>query len=156
VSFGYRSHESTVSGVNASFQMIRNMLLQSGRFFSEDDFHARRRVAVIGATLSSQLFGNAPAVGNDVKINAVRFRVIGVLKKKVQISNYATPDDISVFVPLSSLAELVDSRYLSDIVVLPVAGSPRNRVIADIRSALARVHNFNAADERAVTITDWN
>jgi putative ABC transport system permease protein len=156
VSFGYRTRDYSISGVHASFEKIRNMVIEDGRFFNEEDVRARRRVAVIGATLKQELFSGLEAVGNDIKINGARFTVVGVLKKKLQVSNYGPPDDTTAFVPLTALSDMVDTRYLNDIVVLPASGPFRKKVIEEIRATLARLRNFNARDERAVIIIDWN
>jgi putative ABC transport system permease protein len=156
VSLGYRVRDYSVAGVYAAFERIRGMEMDTGRFLSEDDVLHRRRVVVIGAKLKTELFSGRPAVGSEVKINGVRFAVIGVLRKKTQITNYNTPDDLTAFVPYTSLSTLMDIRYLNNIVVLPVSNRFRNRLIPDLRAALARAHNFNVRDERAVEILDWN
>ena len=155
-SFGYRSRDYAVSGVYACFERIRSMDIADGRFLSEDDVLHRRRVVVIGDTLRKELFSGLPAVGNEIKINGVRFNVIGVLKKKTQITNYASPDDMTAYVPLTTLSGYTDVRYLSNLVLLPVSNQFRDRIVADVRSALARAHNFNVKDERAVEIVEWN
>jgi putative ABC transport system permease protein len=156
VSLGYRVRDYSVAGVYAAFGRIRGMTMDTGRFLSDEDVLHRRRVAVIGATLKTEMFSGRPAVGSEVKINGVRFAVIGVLKKKTQITNYNAPDDMTAFVPYSSLSTLVDIRYLNNLVILPVSNRFRDRLIPDLRSALARAHNFNVRDERAVEILDWN
>jgi putative ABC transport system permease protein len=97
-----------------------------------------------------------PALGADIKVNGVRFSVIGVLEKKTQITNYSPPDDRSVFVPYSTLATMTNVRYLDNIVVLPAQNHFRQRIIEDLRTALARAHHFGVRDERAVVILDWN
>jgi putative ABC transport system permease protein len=79
-----------------------------------------------------------------------------VLEKKTQISNYAPPDDMTAFVPLTALAGLTDTRYLYAIVLLPASNMFRDRIVTDIRSALARAHNFNVKDTSAVRIIEWN
>lgn len=156
VSFGYRTREYSVSGVTASFRFIRNMWMAEGRFISDEDVLHRRRVAVIGATVKKELFSGRPAVGQSIKIKGARFTVIGVLKKKVQISNYGAPDDMRVFLPFTTLSDLIDTRYLSNVVLTPANGPLRSRVIQEIRATLARLHNFNVKDDRAVRIIDWN
>ena len=156
VSLGYRVRDYSIAGVYAAFERIRGMELDTGRFLSEDDVLHRRRVVVIGAKLKTELFSGRPAVGTEIKINGVRFAVIGVLRKKTQITNYNMPDDMTAFVPYTSLSTLMDIRYLNNIVVLPVSNRFRDRLIPDLRAALARAHNFNVRDERAVEILDWN
>jgi putative ABC transport system permease protein len=155
-SYGYRSRDYQVAGVYAAFERIRSMDLADGRFLSEDDILRRRRVAVIGDNLRKELFSGLPPLGNEIKINGVRFTVIGVLKKKTQITNYATPDDMTVYAPLTTLSGMTDVRYLSDLVLLPASNGFRDRVVADVRAALARAHNFSLKDEQAVKIIEWN
>lgn len=156
VSFGYRTKDHSVAGVEAPFEVIRQMEVEYGRFVSDDDVAQRRRVAVLGASLKKELFSGLPALGRDIKIGGVRYTVIGVLRKKTQISNYSTPDDESVFVPFPTLVAQVDARYLDDIVILPAQNGFRNRIVDEVRAALGREHRFSPRDERAVMIMDWN
>ncbi len=154
--FNERMRSYNVSGVYASFARIREAVVASGRFISEEDVLHRRRVVVIGETLRHELFSGVPAVGGEVKIGGMRFTVIGVLEKKTQVSNYTTPDDITAFVPFSTLSGILNTRYLDNIVLLPASNLFRDRIAADVRAALARAHNFNVKDERAVEIIEWN
>ncbi len=154
--FNDRTRNYSVSGVYASFQRIRNAEIAVGRFLTEQDVLQRRRVVVIGETLRKQLFSGLPAVDSEVKINGARFTVVGVLEKKTQITNYEAPDDLTAFVPFSTLSGLADVRYLDDIVLLPASNQFRDRIAAEVRAALARAHNFNETDERAVQIIEWN
>ena len=156
VNYGYRTRDFTVAGVYQTFQRIRAMDIDAGRFLSDDDVLQRRRVAVIGADVRKQLFSGRPAVDAEIKINGVRFTVAGVLVKKTQISNYAPPDDMTVYIPFTTMATMINTRYINNIVVLPVSNQFRDRIVADLRTAMAREHNFNARDERALTILDWN
>ncbi len=154
--FNERTRSYSVSGVYAAFGRIRSAELASGRYLSEDDVLHRRRVAVIGENVRKELFAGIPALGSEIKISGIRFTVIGILAKKTQISNYSTPDDMTTFIPFTTLASLSDVRYLDDIVLLPASNLFRDRVVADVRSALARNHNFNTQDTRAVEIIEWS
>ena len=156
VAFGDRTRSYGISGVYACFERIRDAALAGGRYLSEDDVLHRRRVAVIGENVRHELFSGLPAIGNEIKIKGIRFTVIGLLEKKTQISNYSEPDDMTVFVPFSTLSGITDTRYLEDIVLLPASNLFRDRIVADLRSALARAHNFNVTDTRAVEILEWN
>jgi putative ABC transport system permease protein len=156
INFNYRTKDTKVAGVYACYQQIRHMDIEVGRFLTEEDILHRRRVAVIGADLKKDLFSGMPAEAAEIKINGVRFTVIGVLKKKTQISNYDMSDDMCAFIPYTTLANMVNSQYLNNIVVLPANNHFRHRIVSDLRAALARAHNFNTRDERAVTILDWS
>lgn len=154
--FNERTRGYSVAGVHACYERIREEVVADGRFLSEDDVLHRRRVVVIGDTIRKELFSGLPALGSEIKINGIRFTVIGILQKKTQISNYDSPDDMTAFIPLTAMAGFVDVRYLNAIVLLPASNIFRDRVVGDVRSALARAHNFNTQDERAVTILEWN
>jgi putative ABC transport system permease protein len=156
VTFSDRTRSYGVSGVYASFERIRSAALAGGRYLSEEDVLHRRRVAVIGENVRHELFSGLPAIGSEIKLKGVRFTVVGLLEKKTQISNYSNPDDMTVFVPFTTLSGITDTRYLDDIVLLPASNLFRDRIVADIRSALARAHNFNVNDTRAVEIIEWN
>jgi putative ABC transport system permease protein len=156
VIYNDRTRSYGVSGVYASFEKIRSAEVAQGRYFSEEDVLQRRRVAVIGENVRHELFSGLPCLGSEIKIVGVRFTVIGLLEKKTQISNYSAPDDMTVFVPFTALSGLTDTRYLEDIVLLPASNQFRDRIVTDVRAALARAHNFNVKDERAVTIIEWN
>jgi putative ABC transport system permease protein len=156
VMFNDRTRSYSVAGVYACYERIREEVVAVGRFISEDDVLHRRRVVVIGDTIRKELFSGLPALGNEIKINGVRFTVIGILQKKTQISNYEAPDDMTAFIPLTALSMFVDIRYLNAIVLLPASNNFRDRIVTDVRTALARAHNFNVQDERAVTILEWN
>lgn len=156
LSFNDRVRSHDVSGVYACYERIRNASVADGRYLSEEDVLHRRRVVVIGADIRRELFNSLPAIGSEIKIGGVRFTVIGVLEKKTQISNYDDPDDVTAFVPFSTLAAMADARYLNNIVLLPASNHFRDRIVADVRAALARAHHFNVNDTRAVEIIDWN
>ncbi len=154
--FNARLRSYSVSGVYACYQQIREEVVGAGRFLSEEDVLHRRRVVVIGDNIRKELFSGIPAVGSELKINGVRFAVVGVLEKKTQITNYDTPDDMTAFIPFTTLSSLTDVRYLHDIVLLPASNLFRDRIVTDVRAALARAHNFNVQDTRAVEILEWN
>jgi putative ABC transport system permease protein len=63
---------------------------------------------------------------------------------------------MTVFVPFTTLSGITDTRYLDDIVMLPASNLFRDRIVADVRAALARAHAFNVNDTRAVEIIEWN
>ena len=53
----------------------------------------RRRVIFLGGRLREQLFSGRPAVGETVLVAGVPFQVVGVMARKIQLSNYFSSDD---------------------------------------------------------------
>jgi putative ABC transport system permease protein len=153
---GSRQQNITIRGVEVPYGIIRNMTLTSGRWFSEEDSSHKRRVAVLGSKAAGKLFGEIPPEGEFVTINGLQFQVIGLLETKTQISNYNTPDNECIFIPLTTVSLLTDIKHPEDIVFMPVNPIFRQTAVRDVRTLLARTHNFSPNDERAVEVIVFN
>ncbi len=55
--------------------------IEEGRFFTEGEAQAGRAVAIIGADIKAQLFGEEDPIGKSIKIKGRKLEVIGVFKK---------------------------------------------------------------------------
>ena len=153
---GYRSQQYGVRAVLPAYEKVRNMQLLSGRWVSAEDDLQKQRVAVIGGKVAERLFGEIPAEGEEVSINGLRFTVIGVLKTKTQISNYNRPDNECLFIPYSAGSLFRDPRYPSYIVWSPLNPVFREAAVRQVRETVARLHNFNPRDERAIRFVVFN
>ena len=107
---------SPVRGVCPEYGEMRNETPSEGRWLSKSDEIERRRVAFIGGRIREQLFSGRPAVGETVKIGGVSFTVVGVMARKIQLSNYFSSDDQSVWIPYSAAGDLWNTRYGSVLV----------------------------------------
>jgi putative ABC transport system permease protein len=153
---GYRQQNMSVRAVEPPYGRVRNMTLETGRWISPEDELTKQRVAVLGAKAANKLFGEIPPEGENIAINGIQFRVVGLLKTKTQISNYNTPDNECVFIPMSAGSLFRDIKYPSDIVWMPANPLFRKDAIKGVREVLARTHNFSATDERAVEVFVFN
>ena len=75
----------------------------------------------LGGRLKEQLFSGRPAVGETVQVSGVRFTVIGVMARKIQLSNYFSSDDDSSWIPYSTAGDLWNTRYAAVMVFEPIA-----------------------------------
>jgi len=144
-----------VRGVNHEYGLMRGHYLQEGRRISAEDVQYGRKVAVIGNDLRVKLFSEAPALEEEIKINGLPFTVIGVLQKKVAMSNYFRPDDQCIFVPHTAMATMTSTRYLSVMVVQPVNPVMEAQALTQVAQVLGRNHNFDPRDERALYMNKW-
>jgi len=147
---GSRSAQFMTRAAMPAYGRIRNMSMQSGRWLGLEDEVQKNRVAVIGAKVAERLFGEIPPEGEEIAVSGVRFTVIGVLKTKTQIANYNRPDNECVFIPYATASLFRDLRYPAAIVWSPVNPQFREAAVAQVRETLARIHDFNQRDERAV------
>ena len=84
-------------GVSLDYIDIKRWKIVSGDAFSEDDIDRAASVCLLGQTAKTQLFGDAEAVGEVVRIGAAPFRVVGLLGSKGQSASGQDQDDTIVF-----------------------------------------------------------
>jgi putative ABC transport system permease protein len=150
--WGDRMASAGVRAVSDQYGAIRGMFLAEGRFLSPEDLANMRRVVVLGYDLKEKLFSRSPALSQDVFINGVRFSVIGILRKKIAISNYFTQDDLCGMIPINVMGILSDIRYNSVLVFQPVSGPMEERAIKQVLAILGEIHKFNPADDKALFV----
>jgi putative ABC transport system permease protein len=150
ITYGDRLLQTAIRGVYPEYGEIRNEVPGEGRWISPEDFQERRRVVFLGGHVREQLFGGRPPVGEIVRIGGVRFTVIGVMDRKIQITNYFSPDDDCAWIPYTAAGDLWDTRYASVIVFSLVAPQFEKAAIAQVRAALAKRQRFSPTDERAI------
>ena len=115
VSFGSREREVTVIGATHDFFPIRHLAIGSGQALPAIDPQRGATVAVIGSGLRRELFGSQQVLGQWVRINDRRFRVIGVIGEGGE-SLGQNLDDMIV-IPVASAQSLFDSPSLFRILI---------------------------------------
>lgn len=152
MNYGLKTTANGVRGINAEYPAMRGMFIAEGRNLTKADVVQQRRVAVLGADLRRRLFSNAPAVGERFRIAGITFTVIGVIKKKVSISNYFGLDDENAFVPYTAMGLITNTRYLSVLVYQPRSSALNSEAKRQVMRVLGKNHRFNPLDERAILI----
>ncbi len=147
-----KEKEATIRAVWPEYSIIRNIRITDGRWINEDDRLRRRRVAVLGYEVAKEVFGEAPAVNEEITLNGLRFTVIGVMDNKLQISNYNRRDNQCIFVPYETFSLLGDIQHPRYYVWRPATPDSRERAIRMVRAKLAELHRFSPNDEKAVEI----
>ncbi|HID93668.1 MAG TPA: ATP-binding cassette domain-containing protein [bacterium (Candidatus Stahlbacteria)] len=77
--------DTRILGTSPSYQTIRNLELEGGRFFGQEELDSWAKVCVIGKTVKEELFGDEHPIGKEIKIRDERFTVIGILKEKGRV-----------------------------------------------------------------------
>jgi putative ABC transport system permease protein len=91
---GQGNWRTLINGVSTDFLAIRDWSATSGSFFSDGDLRAGRKVAVLGATVASNLFPGTDPVGAQIQIGKVPFTVVGVMAARGQNAGGMDQDDI--------------------------------------------------------------
>jgi len=150
IAYGTRSSTYTVRGTYASYQQVRHIDVAEGSFFDDQHDFAHIRVAVIGADVKKKLFSGQNAIGEDIRINGITYKVIGILRKL--LSDGEDNMNAMVYIPFSTMSDLADTFYLNAI-ALGYEGE-HAKVAKAARDSLAFHHNFDPKDHRAVFVFD--
>src|SRR6266542_3293772 len=141
---------AAIRGVCPEYGEMRNEVASEGRWLTASDEIERRRVAFLGGRIREQLFSGRPAVGETVTIAGVRFEVVGVMQRKIQLSNYFSSDDDSVWIPYSAAGDLWNTRYAAVLVFEPIAPQFEKKAMAQVLAAIATRQGFSPTDPKAL------
>jgi len=98
---GNKNWSSRTTGTTPDFFLVRNWVFAEGASFTIDDQKLGKRVAVIGATVANQLYGDDTALGMTMRINGLPFLIVGILESKGQGFDGRDQDD-TVFIPITT------------------------------------------------------
>jgi putative ABC transport system permease protein len=91
-----------VIGTTSNYVDVRRFTMVAGHMFSDGDDAARKRYAVLGASIPRMLNANpAGMIGSDISIRGIQFEVIGILGEKGSQGSFANLDE-QVIVPLET------------------------------------------------------
>jgi putative ABC transport system permease protein len=150
ISYGDRMvGTAPVRGVCPEYGEMRNEVPSQGRWLNAEDELERRRVIFLGGRLKEQLFSGRPAVGETLQVAGVRFTVVGVMARKIQLSNYFSSDDDSSWIPYSTAGDLWNTRYAAVMLFQPIAPQFEKKAMAQVLAAVAERQNFSPTDPKA-------
>ena len=150
---GANNYPSSVSGVSMDYLTIRQLTVEQGEMFTENDIRTSAKVCVIGKTIVDNLFpdGSDP-IGKVIRCNQIPFRVIGVLKSKGYNSMGMDQDDV-VLAPYSTVMKrLLAQTYLSGIFASALTEEMTEEAVDEITTILRREHKLKKTDDDDFTI----
>ncbi len=149
--YGSNNYRSRVTGVTAVYPSMRAAAPYYGRFFSEEENIRLKKVAVLGQTVVTQLFGAEDPVGRTIKINRKNFTVIGVLPMK-GAAGFQDQDD-TVIVPLNTAMKvLLGKKYVDSVWVEVSDYTLMPEVQEDIKALVRKRHGVPAYKDDDVSL----
>jgi len=112
-----KNTNTTIDGTTVDYPAVRNLEIENGNFISTQNVRNYSKVAVLGPTASTDLFGEGvDPIGQIVRIKSIEFKVIGVTKSKGG-TGFSNQDDM-IYIPLSTAQRfLAGEEYVSTISV---------------------------------------
>ncbi|MFD2932884.1 ABC transporter permease [Spirosoma flavum] len=107
---GNNSMASLIQGTTFEYNIISDVPIDQGRYFTQQEMDVGRNVAIIGSDVADNLFPGQEPVGKSLKINSLNFVVIGVQHKKGEsIINVGGNPDIKCMIPYGAFSKMFHS-----------------------------------------------
>ena len=144
---GNQNVNTTINGAGEDYVDIRAWDFADGVNFSSADVKAATKVAILGNTVATNLFGDASPVGQIVRIQNAPYTVVGLLKPKGMSMMGSDQDDV-VLVPWSSaLVRLTGTDSFRSITVQAESAEQVEQMMEDIGALLRQRHRLREGAE---------
>ncbi|MFH1825458.1 MAG: ABC transporter permease [Candidatus Firestonebacteria bacterium] len=127
---------SMVIGVYANMPEVYNWKIAQGNFFKQEDVNVGRKTVVIGETIVKDFFpsGNANAIGKEISVKGIKFRIIGILESKGKMFDMDM-DDI-VVMPITTAHNLIGSTEIHQITLKVPNAKDVNKAVLETKRIL--------------------
>lgn len=150
LTYGNQNWSTTVYGIQPSYLYIKNYEIEMGRGFVKEDLQNSAKVALIGSTVASELFGDVDPINKVIRVGNVPFKVIGLLKTKGQSGPF-DQDDL-IFIPITTAQKKVFGTdfpgTVSQIVIKGQNPDTLNDTMQDIEEILTARHNLGKNQDK--------
>ncbi|WP_457636365.1 ABC transporter permease [Persephonella sp.] len=143
---------STIIGVGREYPKLRNINVEKGRFYTEDEEKTGQKVIVLGYKVAKDLFKNEDPIGKTILIFRVPCKIIGVMEEKgVDISG--EDQDSLIYTPLkTAMRRLANVDYINTIYVQVDNRENIPYVKKKIRQLLRKRHHIKRGEKDDFTV----
>lgn len=152
VTYGSETGSFTIRAVHPGHQILERTQVIAGRYLNPLDLAEHRKVAVIGTVVADALFGKAAAIGEEIKINGIAFRVIGVFDDEG-----SEREREFIYLPISTAQRTFDGRNRIAQILYTTGNADlaRSQAMAGrTTEILATNHGFDPEDPRALFVNN--
>ena len=145
---GNNNTPSTIYGISPDYMEIRQLKIEDGEMFTDEDIKTSAKVCVIGKTVADNLFTNGEdPVGKVIRYNKIPFRIVGVLKAKGYNSFGMDQDDMVLAPYTTVMKRILSVTYLQGINASAITEDMTDLAIDDITSILRESPKLKGSDE---------
>lgn len=145
-----------ITGTTEDYLIARNVSINAGSFFSQQQMKSSAKVAVLGPTVRDDVFGeNSNPIGQNIRINNIDFQVIGLTQSKGG-SGFNNQDDI-IYIPLTTAQHyLSGNSYVNNISIAAIDQSSMTSVQEQVSSLLLTRHKISDSTQADFNIINQN
>jgi putative ABC transport system permease protein len=150
---GNQNWSTRIQGTDVDFPLIREWPIRYGSFFSTQDVNGAAKVAILGRTVSNQLFGpDVDPTGQIIRVRNQPFRVIGVMASKGQASMADDQDD-AIFAPYTTVQKkLMGIENIQNITISAASADGTSDVADAVAVVLRNQHKLVPGDPDDFTV----
>ncbi len=130
--------DSTIIGSTSDLLQVRHLNLSKGQFLPKTNSDHARSVCVIGQTIKNELFAQQQALGQWLRINDRRYRVIGILSSEGQ--SIGVDFDDMVIIPVVEAQTLFNTHSLFRIIIETKSEKAMLQAVDEIRDIIKSRH----------------
>jgi putative ABC transport system permease protein len=152
VVYGNLNWGTQYRGVSPEYFEIRRWEIERGAAFTQDDQERNAAVCVLGQTPATNLFGDEDPVGKTINVNAVPFKVLGVLRGKGFSATGFDQDDFVVMPVTTAQKRITGHDWLDDIYFSSVSREGIPEATRQIVGVMRERHHLRAGEDNDFNI----
>ena len=147
VQIGSQNANVSIVGTIPSYVPVHSYTLPAGRMFTNGENEARRRYAVLGASVPTMFNANPAAmIGQELQIKGIPFEIIGILSEKGS-QGFSNPDE-QILIPLETARyRIMGTDRLRSITAQVDSLQHMNLAMIEIERVLRRQHKIRSGGE---------
>lgn len=150
LTYGNQNWSTTVYGVDPAYLYVKNYEVESGRSFNREEVNSGGKVALLGNTVVTELFGDVNPIDKTIRVGNVPFKVIGILKEKGSMGPM-DQDDL-IFIPIITAQKKVFGTDFPGTVSMIIAKCENENTVTmaekDINEILTARHKIGKNQDK--------
>ncbi len=117
ISFQNKSKSASILGTTHDYHQVRTTKIKSGQFFNKKEALSGEKVVVLGFKIAEELFGQADAIGKNIKLGNQAFKIVGVAAE-IGGGSFGGPSfDTYAYIPFKTMSRVYNDKTISQILV---------------------------------------
>jgi putative ABC transport system permease protein len=152
VTYGDKNLSFSIRSVHPGHKFLENTIMIKGRYLNETDLKEVRKVAVIGKIVKESLFGEEEAIGKEINIGGIVYKVIGVYR-----DTGGENEMRNIYLPITTAQKVYTGTEEIHQLMFTAGDLPleeMKKLEDEVRAIFAQRHQFDVNDRRALFISN--
>ncbi len=141
--YGNKNTSTTVYGESPDYLSIKQWPVEEGDCFTDEDVRKNAKVAVVGTTLVTDLFGEGvDPIGKTIRFTSIPLRIVGVLKSKGYNSWGMDQDNVIIAPYTTVMKRMMAQTWFNSINCSAITEELSDEAIDELTDILRRQHKI--------------